>query len=551
MRKGPRQSEFRSYRSRGFTLIELGVVIMIIGLLTSFVLVVSMEGVERAREAATQALIAKLEVAMNDRIAAIQSQQVRANLAHQWLAHPESLPIPATGLVPTSARADTIARIDFLKAELPDVFFVQVNPAALSTSSVVYPFNFVSLPFPGTTTVIGSPPLDNHVLPMGNAVAYGPALNPPQNQFGAFIPGLPTHIPTGTGIYGASYGAAAGLLKNLGTGAQEQTGVLPVPYLPTGYDGVDNNGNGFVDEFAEGVDGSNLNAVQASLANHTHATARSEMLYALLIESAGALLTRDNFGNNEVRDTDGDGLPEFVDGWGNPILFFRWPVFYHSAKQRGINPEGFDGMDNNGTGATDYNGTSGSDFSEAAVYNFSGEQRETNPLDPNNQLLSPVWWSNLAGDPRFPGVKAAFFQQRFFPLFEPLASSDPIDAPFGLRWDRNGFFKRRAFYYKFLILSAGADAIPGVPLLPEAVVATARTSTQNADTVASHLVLAEGRAAQTDLNLNTPLYPLGPAAFAALRPVPGANRAVTAELIAYGQDDLTNHNLRISGAGSQ
>ena len=44
----------------------------------------------------------------------------------------------------------------------------------------------------------------------------------------------------GTGIFGASYFAAAGIYKNLG-------------YLPAGYDGIDNDGNGLIDEWAEGV----------------------------------------------------------------------------------------------------------------------------------------------------------------------------------------------------------------------------------------------------------------------------------------------------------
>src|SRR5579863_2927303 len=28
----------------------------------------------------------------------------------------------------------------------------------------------------------------------------------------------------------------------------------------------------------------------------------------------------------EVADTDGDGLPEIVDAWGNPLRFYRWPT---------------------------------------------------------------------------------------------------------------------------------------------------------------------------------------------------------------------------------
>ena len=62
------------------------------------------------------------------------------------------------------------------------------------------------------------------------------------------------------------------------------------------------------------------------------------MLYALLVEGRGPLgsvFSRDDFTDKEVQDTDGDGLPEFVDAWGKPLQFFRWPMLYHSDIQRG------------------------------------------------------------------------------------------------------------------------------------------------------------------------------------------------------------------------
>ena len=60
--------------------------------------------------------------------------------------------------------------------------------------------------------------------------------NPAGNSYGA---GNNANA-VGTGIYGASYNTAAGIYKNLG-------------YLPAGYDGVDNNYNGMIDDSAEGV----------------------------------------------------------------------------------------------------------------------------------------------------------------------------------------------------------------------------------------------------------------------------------------------------------
>src|SRR5207237_740319 len=71
---------------RGFTLIELLVVMFIIGLLLSLILTAAMNGVRTAEERATQALIAKLEAGMADRIDAILSTRVEPNAAHLYLA---------------------------------------------------------------------------------------------------------------------------------------------------------------------------------------------------------------------------------------------------------------------------------------------------------------------------------------------------------------------------------------------------------------------------------------------------------------------------------
>ena len=109
------------------------------------------------------------------------------------------------------------------------------------------------------------------------------------------------------------------------------------------------------------------------------------MLYAILVEGVGPLgsvFSRDDFTDQEVKDTDGDGLPEFVDAWGQPLQFFRWPLLYHTDIQRGqvidsrrlpprrrlLNPP----------------------YPLGSV-----EQREQDPLDPNQQLMAPAWWSTV------------------------------------------------------------------------------------------------------------------------------------------------------------
>ena len=49
----------------------------------------------------------------------------------------------------------------------------------------------------------------------------------------------------------------------------------------------------------------------------------------------GSVFSPDDFSDREVKDTDGDGLPEFVDAWGQPLQFFRWPLLYHTDTQQG------------------------------------------------------------------------------------------------------------------------------------------------------------------------------------------------------------------------
>ena len=68
---------------------------------------------------------------------------------------------------------------------------------------------------------------------------------------------------------------------------------------------------------------------QPYAANHRRDTESAALLYWLLTSSEVfgiAPVDDSEFSSNEVRDTDGDGLLEFVDGWGRPLRFYRWPT---------------------------------------------------------------------------------------------------------------------------------------------------------------------------------------------------------------------------------
>lgn len=69
--------------------------------------------------------------------------------------------------------------------------------------------------------------------------------------------------------------------------------------------------------------------VTSKWAKHDPVTESAELLYYTLVYSTSygsASVDSDRFTNAEVRDTDGDGLPEFVDAWEQPLRFYRWPT---------------------------------------------------------------------------------------------------------------------------------------------------------------------------------------------------------------------------------
>jgi prepilin-type N-terminal cleavage/methylation domain-containing protein len=54
------------------------------------------------------------------------------------------------------------------------------------------------------------------------------------------------------------------------------------------------------------------------------------MIVAFGLEDPDAL---SQFSQSDIGDTDNDGLPEFLDGWGRPIGFIRWPAGFTSPRQ--------------------------------------------------------------------------------------------------------------------------------------------------------------------------------------------------------------------------
>ena len=428
---------------KAFTLIELLVVVTIIGILVSVILVASYDGIRTANLKATQALVLKLDLAVKERMQGLLDDEVYPNATHIWLATPASNKVggvstfgPMRGLSPGrggNARAKAIAMTDHLRAEMPDVFVVN-SPSLIA----FYPLNFAGQSQGYLGQPAGLAPnaaVAPYTLPIGTGIAFNGT-----NSFGSYYPPVPANPAdplnktyndsynfSGTGVFGASYTAVAGIYKQLG-------------YGPAGYDGVDNNGNGLVDEMVEGLpnqtDRDNLIATLQS--NHQHKTARSEMLYALLIEGQGPLgaaFSRDDFTDREIQDTDEDGLMEFVDAWGEPLQFYRWPIWYTSDNQRGW----------------------------AEYPQDPWVTRERGTVDPSNSLISLDWWydNTGAGGDSVSGRNGSVEMRAFEYFFHTLTESSTFGTA-SSNWDRTGLYKRRAYRFTPLVVSGGPDTKVGI-----------------------------------------------------------------------------------------
>jgi len=538
------------------------VVVVIISIILALMLTASMNAARSAQEKATQSLIAKLDAALSDRVDAILQTRVGDPTATQVIVsqlydgvtsiyNGVAIPDPPPPSL-YAERAYVLAQIELFQREMPDVFFVQVDLDTIKADDDVYPLNFAANPYPidnRSPNVVNAaaPTLAKYVLPLGT----GWPVNVAGNNY--FNPGL--------GIYGASYHAAAGVYKNLG-------------YLPTGFDGVDNDGDGLVDEWNEGINGDKNNAkynfdlVKLNLQSHKHKTARAEMLYALLVESQGpfgSIFNRDEFTDKEVQDTDGDGLPEFVDAWGEPLQFYRWPLLFPSDLQKG---QKF--LTDTSTGATVF----------APAYAGMIEQREVDPLDPNQQLMSAAWWAAVTNSPSQQGKFApngpfpagygtntkgqwssgvTFFENYFHLLHEPLyRGTAPTPGEF---WDRGAprtiFAARRAYSSKFLVVSAGPDKELGLfqydDVALEGIAASARS---NSPTAAFPFLGMESLAAPVSYHDLSNLTSVADSAGVGIGdsvysgdPKNPNPETTTLDIQARGQDDIHNHNIPAGGIG--
>jgi prepilin-type N-terminal cleavage/methylation domain-containing protein len=66
----------------------------------------------------------------------------------------------------------------------------------------------------------------------------------------------------------------------------------------------------------------------------------AECLYMIVMLACGDGEARTLFAEHNIGDSDGDGAPEFLDGWGHPVNFLRWAPGFDSQIQLNANPLG-------------------------------------------------------------------------------------------------------------------------------------------------------------------------------------------------------------------
>ena len=178
---------------------------------------------------------------------------------------------------------------------------------------------------------------------------------------------------------------------------------------------------------------------------HNPATESAAVLYWMLVENVldASDIGSDGFTSSEVMDTDGDGLMEFVDSWGEPLRFYRWPT-------RLVRPA--------------FNGA------QTQALNSTGDGYAI-PVDPDWSVLEPYGIEGataavlLGNLPTAPNRGPTFAHESTDPLAQdaddPLGLTNPTDPEFsryfGTVRDFETRFHTPQTYSVPLIVSAGPD----------------------------------------------------------------------------------------------
>ncbi len=223
----------------------------------------------------------------------------------------------------------------------------------------------------------------------------------------------------------------------------------------------DGNSNGIPD-CLEAVPGAKVSVLVTQVATR-HPTESSEILYYMLsqMQSFGVPpVGESEFTTSEVRDTDGDGLLEFVDSWGRPLRFYRWPT-------RLLKPNGPFGLD----GAP---GTGGSSFLAYGALGTDDVVIPKSQRDVASMLFEGLprgpavvgQWDTLSEDPDDVYGSMTAWMQSQLPFLGDLTSPATVIPSFTSPLGSSAFcepnFPTLDTFHKPLIVSLGADGDLGL-----------------------------------------------------------------------------------------
>jgi prepilin-type N-terminal cleavage/methylation domain-containing protein len=165
----------------------------------------------------------------------------------------------------------------------------------------------------------------------------------------------------------------------------------------------------------------------------------SEILYDFLTQEnvlGDTPVGTDAFSAAEVQDTDGDGLPEFVDGWGHKLRFYRWPTRLFNSQ----------GQNANGT----MNAPTAADIANASVLlstlpSYSGNVLRDIQRDPDDPL-------QLCRNGITINANTSIFENYQFPS---------ATVPLGNQTTPFVYLHTPATYHVFLVISCGPDGTGG------------------------------------------------------------------------------------------
>jgi len=297
---------------RGFTLVELLVVVAIIAILASLFLAGMYTAQESARVERTKATIAKINNIIMQRWDSYRTRRVPIMVGTtppfvNYYAQSSAFGVypPPTSKIIAAQRLDALHEL--MRLELPEQW-----------SDVVYtPYAMAAAPSAACVLSAGQPPnlfaSSYSVSATGGAATVNLYGQPPPSVWLAY-----------------------------------QRKLLAITTL--------NQSRG------QAPSASGNSAIPGNSNSPTTTNEGAECLYLICTSGlSDEIDDRDLFKPSEVADTDGDGALEFVDAWGTPIIFIRWAPGFLSEMQTGTDPDPFDPLHvyPDTTGVLKYKATAG------------------------------------------------------------------------------------------------------------------------------------------------------------------------------------------------